>query len=1316
MQVCTPTSGRLVARGPAHLVAALRHKSTSSAAIAVTNRPLPPLSSGGPRPLRIRSRGYGPSSDLLKGIPEHVLLDVEATLHPEDAKVQRAVLAMSMPNLADVRVTPVRPHGTYGNRVPHSSGASYPSDISSEREVIEQCLRDQLEVVANLVVDQVEKRTGQRLDALHVAYDDKMKSFAEIVLNSIHDELRQLRVVRERQASTAEVSPSVASSTLPPASIDVEAVAQVVSARVVEQLAGSTLIPAPPSTTPIPAPSSDIAHQLTRLEESTAAHFDDLQRRVTAAVEGRDVPAQASTTAELRAAVVEAVQKATAEQQENLSSLINELLAEKESAKRAGGVGSDAVSAAFDVSAIEASVESAVQSATDELRRTITAEVKRLSIAKDAGGNVTAGAAADADMAIEIEKVFDLVQSTQSRLVAVDETVGEVFKEQAATRDSLQAMQELLQRQLDELRSTVAAATAVPAQSPTAVSDDDASEAAQQRIMQALEGLRRDVSSAAAMSAVHKDERERQLMTVAQVVSDSVTSAIQQHTDDAVQSAMKTIQEQLNALRESAEAASVAASTLSQPPASPSQAPFSQEVLSDAVEAVLSPRWAELSVQVEKMNAANQLVIEQQMLHIADSVSNSVVASLQAQLEGMRTAFESQQPLRHSEEKQDSSNTDSASAATAALIDKTTHELTALREELLQALQTQVGKTPEVNLTPMYKYIDSVLTFMKEELSLQETKLMTKMASLAETVTTAVRDQRESAQTNVILAKRLEEERAMRELKETEAATAAAVKDVPTPAAPVSALPDMAELLSPMGASLEGHAAALRRLEERLDEVGRTADVSSVLAHLQEATEQFSGASVAAAAAQTAERDALQALLRDRFTSLTQSLEDRDAQLMEAVRNAATNEGIKAQLHSMQDIIQSMSQAQKEELLASLREVAAGSEREQAQRTDALLTRMSAMQEALQEQHMAVQLLQPSPALIGLSAEQQRAQVRLRTATRDRLRRVTQLVSDLASAPAGKGTRTITKALQDELAGLRQLQEEEASLVRDSNAAGAAPVTMQSVVQAEMRRVQEEMQKGMTGLSSQGEALKCEVAAVVQSLMAKIEALEGSTGGIPALVEIQQLLDTTVARLLSQQKEEGFHVSQLMKAEASRSAVELKTAVQTALAEGLSAAERRFIPSYHAEVESTLQTHLATYSTEIKTVASTVEETTSAAVQKIETIARDISSQHAIAVQGQMALHDTPQLHLSSVNPTAHMPLWWLIANPLLVCLVVMLCIYYVFVCFLLAFVPKPSEERIDAVDYSTSPATTPVAVGAETIISSFDTVRKGGRYVDQYL
>ncbi|KAK7196685.1 hypothetical protein NESM_000607600 [Novymonas esmeraldas] len=1347
-RACTPVAHRALARTSGYATAAVRRHQSSRAAAAVAAPSAP--SPDAPRPLRIRSRGYGPSSDILRGIPADVALHVEATLHPEDAEVQRAVLALAMPQLAEIRVTPVRPHGTYQSRTPRRTGAAFADDIisSAEREVMEEFLQQQLTVVANLVVQEVEQRTGLQLDAQHAAYTENMKSFSEIVLNTIHDELRQLRIVGGRQkspesgahsaaaAAAAAATAAAGAASASPSPMDVEEVARLVSARVAEHLAAASQS----ATAPPPTASSagaDVAAHLARLEASAEAHLAQLQQRVTAVLERRGAEAPAPASAELHASILQAVHTASAEQQANLSSLITDLLAEQRPETHSG----DGRGATVDVRAIEESVESAVQSATDELRRAIVSEVKKLSKAK--GGGSGGGGAADGvadgvgDLAADVEKVFDAVQSTQNRLAAVDETVGDVFKEQAATREALRAMEEVLQRQLQELRAAIAdTAAAVGAAAPPPAGA--ASSATEDKVAAALEQLRLDVSSTGAMFAVQHEATQSQLMTVAQVVSESVTAAIQHRTEEAVHSAVAAVQEQLSALREATAAAASAAATPAPapPPLPPPPPPLSQEMLADAVEAVLSPRWAELSVQVERVNSTSQIAIEGQLLRIADSVSTAVAATVQAQLAEVHAAVTaaSEAAARHAEAERardeqrsagSTSNSAAAAAATAAadaLLESTTRELSVMRGELLQALETHASARPEVNLAPMYKYIDSVLTFMKDELSLQETNLTAKLTSMADTVATAVREQQQHAVTAAEAAAAAASEAAT----SAAAAAAAAVSHTTAPAeerqarqaepadlsapaspSPSPPLPDVSALLAPLGASLEAHAAALHRLETRLDEVGRTADAASVLARLQEATDHFSSAATAVAAAQSAERDALQALLESRLASLAQSLEGRDAALLEAVRGAATGEEVREQLGRMQEALHSASQTGREELSATLRDVVSGTERELGQRSDAILARLSDMHDSMQAHHAAVQRLQPSPALVGLSAEQQQAQARIRSATRDRIERVTQLVADAAAAPAGKGTRAATKAVQAELAALRQLHEEEAASLLEGTA-GAAPVTVQSVVQAEVLRLQEEVRSGTEGLQAQSVALQREVAAAVQSLMAKMEDVGGNVGELPALTDVQQLLDTTVARLTTERAQESERATALVEAATVRSAAELAAAVQAALSSSVAAAEERVIPAYHAQVESTLLSRLATHSSAIESVAARMADTTATALLAVERLARDMAAQHTSTAPEPAAARDGQWLHVHGAAPPAHVPLWWLLANPLLVCVAVVLCVYYVCACLLLAFVPPPLRGD-DGAEPSTSDG--PTSASSREVVG-----RRGGRYVDRFM
>lgn len=1388
-RVHTPVARRLVAQ--AHTIAA-RAQGTNA------------FSSPGAPTIRLRSRGYGPSHDLLRGIPDDATLCVEATLHPEDAAVQRAVLALSMPSLAEVHVTPVVPHDSYVSRVPQRSTAAvdgFQGDVLSsvERKVMEQCLQEQLADVANLVVEQVGQRTGQQLDALQVAHTDEMRNFAEIILHSVQDELRQLRLTRStaERKKAAEDDARAEQHALP--AMDVEAVAKVVSARVMEQLEGARLLSSAASSAHMKSAEAAVAE----LEQRTAAYFEQLQSYVQGIVD-RDAAAVSAAApaavAELRTAVAEAIETASAAQQENLANLLNDWLADMQRNPPGSSSSSSGGNAPVDIKALEEMVESAVQASTDELRRIITGEVKKLGKSKGVASSSSRDGADDgadaSGLLMEVEKVFDLVQATQSRLTAVDEVVGDVFKEQAATREALQTIQDLLQKQLSEVRTaTAAAATTVP----PATDDGDrapSTTTTAKAMEEAVTSLQREVATASALATVQQEETQQQLLAVVQAVSDSVADAVQHHTAEAVQAALATVEAQLAALtttaqtgadasaRAAADAAAAAAAmtdlvfsskkTAAQDDGAVANSaatttpvePFSREVLAEAVEAVLTPRWTALSTEVDKMNAANQLAIEQQLLHMANSVAASVTAGLQEQLEAARAAATAdaaaaaaaaaqeqskvvataeEEEAAESERKTAAAVEAAAVSAATALAEKTTQELTHLREELMSTMQTEMRKSHEVDLTPMYKYIDSVLAFMKEELNVQETTLTAKMTSLADTVTTAVREsqaqQAASTQATGVAtaataatgadmsaktaAQPTEDEKGT---KAGTAATAAASPPLP---------PVTVEVPAALTNTLDLQTGALRHLEERLNELShsQSRDMSTLLSRLQEATADFKAAATAAPPAPSGPPDphpdqlAWQSGVSAQLTSLGESLEKRDADLLAAVRaSAAVSDDVKAQLSQLEDTLKSASTAQRVELEAALQGIVAGSAQEQSRLVETLVRRVAEMQAALHDQAVAVQLLQPSPALTGLTPTQQQTQARLRTSTQEQLRRITAIVEEMTSGVAAKkrraeadGTSTEAAAaeLQTELRRLQELQAEEAALHSEVATAAAGPTaTVESIVQTEVAKAQAALQASMREAVSHRDEAQKEILQTVQTVLDKVGDVGDHMSSIPSLADLQQLLDATLVRFAAEQKEAGAHVAQVVTEATRVSADEMKKAMQTTLSEGIAGlVEQRVFPAYHDKVEATLQSRLAAQATSVTAAVAGVAERTTAAVSTVEALIRDFNTRRADEVQQLLAGQQGQWLELHNTQVQTRIPLWWMLGNALLVCTVVLLSLYYVFVCLLLAFVPKPSEKTLgDATvseDAATSAITSRAATGAMEVRAK---ERRGGRYVDQYM
>lgn len=1327
----TPVARRVAAR--AHAVTACV-RVQSSAAPAGQSTPT----------IRIRTRGYGPSSDLVRGLPEHAALSVEATLHPEDAAVQRAVLELSMPSLAAVHVTPVVPHDSYARRAAHRprSTAAAPDVMSAtEREVMERCLQEQLADVANLVVEQVGRRTGQQLDTLQVAHADEMRNLAEIVMNSIQDELRQLRLAHSAAQQTRDGRPlkeKDGPSASTPA-LDVEAVADVVSARVMAHLAQQPLSSVPASAggeAPAAASARGTEAALAALEKRVAAHFSALEAQVQGVVSAGAASSHAVSEAavELTAAVTAAVETASAAQQQGLATLVNNWMADMEATKRhdedndsrSGGAGA----ASVDMRALEEAVESAVQASTDELRRIITAEMKKVNKGRGSGGRSADGDVDTTSLTAEVERVFDAVQATQGRLATVDEVVGDVFREQAATRAALESIQTLLQQQLN-------AVTHQPAGESTS-----ATAAVVTSVEAALTELRREVAAASAVATVHQEESQQQLLTVAQVVSDSVAAAVQQHTAEAVEAAMSTVQRELAALTATAHAATEAAQSalaaantrvdearaertastsqeVAAAAAAPTAAePLSKAVLAEAVEAVLTPRWSVLSAEVERLNTANQLAIEQQLLHMANSVAASVTASLQEHLEAARVQGESMAAATVAtaatsgdDAQRNAEVREVAESTASALAEKTTQQLASVQETLMASLEANTQKSHEVDLTPMYKYIDSVLTFMKEELNMQEASLSAKMSSLTDTVAAA-----------------------MQSVQGQRAVVAEAEKDdsqppAAAPSATASPAPVTVELPASLSNTLDAQAGALRHLEERLNEatLSQSRDMAALLAQLQKATEEFRAAAPPSTTPPSSplplhpDQLAWQQDVTGQLTSLQTALEGRDSEVLAAFRASASGSDIAAHMAELKAVLAASSAEQKEELHIAIRDVVSSSAQEQAGRVEALMQRVDEVQRALRDQAVAVQLLQPPLSLAGLTVQQQQTRARLRSETQEHLRRLTTLVGEAtAGSPSSQGITAATAAeVRVEMQRLRELEEEEAALHRDVAAAnsgrGDAAVTVETIVRAEVAAAQAALQESVHGMTTAQEAAHQQVLQAVGSLVGDVEGVAERTGSIPSIADIQQVLDATLVRLSDAQKDSGERVTQAVVEVTRTSAEAVRATVQTTLSEGLAAAvEQRIIPAYHEKVVTSMQAGLSAQTEAVTAAVAGATAHTSAAVDKVTALVHDLTTRHAEEAKTLQAEHHSRFHDATTAHVKAQVPWWWMLANSLLVCAVVLLSLYYVFACLLLAFVPKPAAEVL-----AEAPAASGVDSTREGGASDAEAdpkLRRSGRYVDRFM
>lgn len=190
-------------------------KSTKTAAASFN----PPACGTSPAPqaFKVRTEGFGPSEDLVKGVLPHSHLYVEASgLHPRDFEVQRRVLELTMPSLTGVTIQP--PEVSAGQNAVSSSRISEESVTGGrggvndsrgveeqmglglvpvsiglqgdvQQKLAQQAWEEYMMQVANTIIDQVELKTGVQLEAFRGSQEELQNSGVEVVIQTLKQEM-----------------------------------------------------------------------------------------------------------------------------------------------------------------------------------------------------------------------------------------------------------------------------------------------------------------------------------------------------------------------------------------------------------------------------------------------------------------------------------------------------------------------------------------------------------------------------------------------------------------------------------------------------------------------------------------------------------------------------------------------------------------------------------------------------------------------------------------------------------------------------------------------------------------------------------------------------------------------------------------------------------------------------------------------------------------------------------------------------------------------------------------------------------------------
>lgn len=1253
------------------------------------------------------------------GIPSGVELKVETTMHPEDAEMQRRLLSMAMPTLSDVSVQAVRGNGAVegpllelpktGATTTNSSGNTSSMLASVEYQVLSHCLESQLVTVANAVVKQVEERAGKLIDELTVVQGEQTKTVAEIIVNTMGDELRKLQASSKRQEGVSTTTATTAPN-LPDEAVQL--IAEAVGTRVMELVQ-------PLSTAAATTPSPSDAPTLASLETAVESHFKGLEDQLLHVVDRR----LSSLHPDARTAIAEAVEAASLVQQSSLSNLLEKLMQEHQDAIQ---LPLPSQASSIDTKALGEFVEGALQTSTEELRRTITGEVQKiLKIAGDKPtgksrkastpeGDASSSVAAAAAVVEEIEKVFDVSQRVQTQVAAVDEAVSDIYREQAAARATIEKIYIMLKEHLEK---EVAVAEATPTVSDATFSSESIAPLQHDiaSMKYSVEQLSKDVGQTAALLEIHQDKAHQNLHAVAQVVSDSLNKALQDGARESVQAALATVEEQLrhlqqdiaesrkrldevaNRQQEAPPAPPPVPVAVEAPPPSPLPMTLSKEDITAAVEAVLLPRWRDILDQTTSVQQAHQTAVEQQLIQVADSISKSVASMMNERW-----------PSRTDE--------GSENAATAATV---TESLQSFERALMGDIQKSLASRPsaEIDLTPLYKYIDSILAFMKEELNAQEAYLTTQLKAMADGITTAIKD------------------------------IPPPVPPLPSPSAPSALQPPaetkmeepssaaLAEVVAETKAlkeAIEANATVLNHVEQRLTEVSKSTDTADILHQLQNVAatlEASSSLSTSDPAQPTGQLStiilATEEAVKAQGVQMERAVSEQADKVMSAIHQSASSADLHRELDHLTEHVTAITNAQTSTLHTQFDQLVKSGEVVQAtagQLSETMTTHFEEIHKSLAAQQSTMALLHRPLIEAEMTAEHQQRYRDLQSEGRRIVTAMSAALEKSLSISASKSSIAAAKTAIQEANGcveqLQQLQRREEQLQRDVEA--VAPQRLRDeqraavadIIKGEVAALQQTLSVSTRGLTDDQERKMAEISTMVHALTSQLTSAEGALQTMPSENDIKALLDAAVERLSSVQQSSGKERQASMEAAVAKSTEAIQASMHE-ISGGITASlQDRFLPQYHEAMTSSWRATVDKQAAEVKEALTGAASKASSSLQHLEAVVQRSVDVHQAAAQVAVQERAAILSRVSSLSFNAKTSIWPLLLTPLFAFLAVNLSMYYIFACLLLVFVPKPGAAEDGFVDVDATADLAATAAEPEPDQS----IKRRGRYIDQYL
>lgn len=737
---------------------------------------------------RVRTEGFGPSDDLVKGAQPRDRLVVETTgLHPQDFDVQRRVLELTMPSLDGVTVQPPgEPSAPPGNDTVQAEVMREARDSANEEQMV---------TLANVIIEQVEARTGVQLEALRDHQEESQRNAANIIIHALRREIQRVtNTGGERQGGGATIidTGKIVDAISSRLSKEIRAHESAIADAVVESSSSSGATHIDTSEL-VEAVSKRLEDYFESLESQLKRVADEVRRpkamegnTVAVPVEERGGGADdvSQTMEDIHTTITTVIEASAQQQLQHMSGLISDMLLSHRNAVNASpNAGSPEATANeanevnsrihADFRELQGCIEDALRTATDEIGNHVTTELNQLRLA----GTTTTGLQTEEmeNFVGKMDKILKACASTARTVASVDDAISDVVKGQTETQEAVGVIKTILEEQQKTLANLQAnwrnaANSSSPSTTPSnAYSYDtlvveqqlsafsaqqeqlsnllhralesfgERDQAQEALLMASVESVQNGVRDAFAALATRNQvqavlEAAPTTANVEAVNADGLSRvhASIQRLEEGMEKMSSMLTQHISSMEE--EQTKLREGSSKDAAGAPQITP---DVVKEIVVEALASHGQELLQHIRESTAPNELnaelssvSTEQHLLSFTSSVNEAVTNGLQRVKEEL-ALFYKEAHATPPKEDSDAAAQQSNALTVAEVATKQEELLRSLHTEVLAVVREEMSKTHDVDLTSMYKYIDSMLLLVREELSQHQKQTVAEIGKIS---------------------------------------------------------------------------------------------------------------------------------------------------------------------------------------------------------------------------------------------------------------------------------------------------------------------------------------------------------------------------------------------------------------------------------------------------------------------------------------------------------------------------------------------------------------------------------------------------------